>query len=241
MVPRAQLEASALFTRPRLSMSTRIRESSSGIIAEHKRRSPSKSIINQKCSVEDIARGYEKAGASGMSVLTDSQYFGGSLEDLLLARASSGLPLLRKDFMISEYQLLEAKAFGADVVLLIAACLPPAQLGLLAKQAKSLGLEVLMEVHNLAELKSHFTEDVDMVGVNNRDLKTFNVDLGISESLAEHIPEKTVRISESGISSPEVIKRLQQFGYHGFLLGEHFMKQEDPATEAKAFIKVVES
>ena len=237
LIPVKQLEASVLFSRNTVSLAKNLRESETGIIAEHKRRSPSKSVINQTSSVWDVAKGYEAAGACGMSVLTDGKYFGGSLDDLLTARASVQMPLLRKEFIIDEYQLLEAKAYGADVCLLIAACLTRNEIEHLSKFAKSLGLDVLLEVHNLEELEKSLMPSLDMLGVNNRNLKTFEVSLETSKSLSEKIPNEFVKVSESGISSVEAIKELKPFGYQGFLIGENFMKTEDPAKSAIEFIE----
>ena len=237
LIPIKQLEKSILFERKTVSLAQKLRESKSGIIAEHKRRSPSKSVINQTSSVWDVAKGYEVAGACGMSVLTDGKYFGGSLDDLLTARASAQMPLLRKEFIIDEYQLLEAKAHGADVCLLIAACLTRNEIEHLSKFAKSLDLDVLLEVHNQEELDKALMPSLDMLGVNNRNLKTFEVSLETSKSLSTQIPNEFVKVSESGISSIEAIKDLKQYGYEGFLIGENFMKTEDPAKSALEFIK----
>ena len=237
LIPTQQLEKTMLFERKTASLSTALRNSDTGIIAEHKRRSPSKAVINQKVSVQDVAIDYETAGACGMSVLTDGKYFGGSLEDLILARASVEMPLLRKEFIIDEYQLLEAKAHGADVILLIAAVLDRKQIKSLSEFAKSLSLDVLLEVHNHEELEKSIMPSLDMLGVNNRNLKTFEVSTEISKSLSKHIPDDFVKVSESGISSIEAIMDLKQYGYQGFLIGENFMKTENPGASATEFIK----
>ena len=236
VIPVSQLEASVLFERETVSLAHALRNSDTGIIAEHKRRSPSKSVINQKVTVQEVAQGYENAGACGMSVLTDGKYFGGSLDDLLLARASVNMPLLRKEFIIDEYQLIEAKAHGADVILLIAAVLTREQIKQLSECAKSLGLDVLLEVHNEEELHKSIMPSLDMLGVNNRNLKTFEVSLETSKGLSTLIPDDFVKVSESGISSIEAIKELKPYGYQGFLIGENFMKTEDPGINAKKFI-----
>jgi len=236
LIPLKQLEESVLFSRNSVSLAEALRNSTTGIIAEHKRRSPSKSVINQKSSVWDVAKGYETAGACGMSVLTDSKYFGGSLDDLLTARASVKLPLLRKEFIIDEYQLIEAKAYGADVCLLIAACLTRNEIQNLSELAKSLDLDVLLEVHNQEELEKSLMPSLDMLGVNNRNLKTFEVSLETSKNLSTKIPNDFVKVSESGISSVEAIKELRSYGYKGFLIGENFMKTEDPASSAIEFV-----
>ncbi|NRB84096.1 MAG: indole-3-glycerol phosphate synthase TrpC [Winogradskyella sp.] len=241
LIPISQLEASVLFARETVSLATALRQSSSGIIAEHKRRSPSKAIINQSLNVADIAQGYENAGVCGMSVLTDGKYFGGALDDLITARASCNLPLLRKEFIIDPYQIIEAKAFGADVILLIAAILTRDEIKQFSKLAKDLDLDVLLEVHNEEELFKSLMPSLDMLGVNNRNLKTFEVSLNTSKHLSELIPSDFVKVSESGISSIDAIKDLQPYGYKGFLIGENFMKTDNPGLSASAFIKTLES
>ena len=237
LIPKSQLEQSVLFSRQRNSLANALRESKTGIIAEHKRRSPSKSVINNTLNVQDVALGYEKCGVTGMSVLTDGKYFGGSLDDLLTARASAQFPLLRKEFIIDEYQIIEAKAYGADVILLIAAILSRKQIKTFSELAKSLNLDVLLEIHNLEELEKSLMPSLDMLGVNNRNLKTFEVNLDTSKSLAEKIPDDFVKVSESGIGNVEAIKELRTFGYKGFLIGENFMKTDDPGKSASEFIK----
>ena len=237
--PRAYWEQSPLFEREGFSLSQRLQDSPSGIIAEHKRRSPSRNNINSSLSVHQVAQGYEKAGVCGMSVLTDQKYFGGSLEDLTAARAVCQLPLLRKEFIIDPYQLFEAKAHGADVILLIAAVMDREQIKQLAGTAQSLGLEVLLEVHTQGELQKALMPTLNMLGVNNRNLKTFEVSLDTSKALAEHIPDDFVKVSESGISSTTAIKSLQSYGYRGFLIGENFMKTESPGLSAEDFINAL--
>lgn len=239
LIPVTQLEKSILFERKTISLAAALRTSKTGIIAEHKRRSPSKAIINQNLNVFDVAKGYEEAGVCGMSVLTDAKYFGGSLDDLLVARASCKLPLLRKEFIIDEYQLLEAKAHGADVILLIAAILTKEEIKRFSEFAKRLNLEVLLEVHNEAELHKSIMPSLDMLGVNNRNLKTFDVSLNTSKSLSHLIPNEFVKVSESGISSVDAIKELQPYGYKGFLIGENFMKTANAGVSAKQFIKSI--
>ncbi|RXG12947.1 indole-3-glycerol phosphate synthase [Leeuwenhoekiella aestuarii] len=237
LIPASQLEQSVLFDRKSPSLATALSTSNSGIIAEHKRRSPSKQVINHTLNVQDVATGYENAGVCGMSVLTDGKYFGGSLDDLLLARAVSKFPLLRKEFIIDEYQILEAKAYGADVILLIAAVLTREEIKNFSEFAKSLGLDVLLEVHNLEELEKSIMPSLDMLGVNNRNLKTFEVSLETSKTLSTKIPDDFVKVSESGISSIDAIKELQPYGYKGFLIGENFMKTDNPGASATEFIK----
>ncbi|MBQ0733411.1 indole-3-glycerol phosphate synthase TrpC [Aquimarina celericrescens] len=236
LIPIKQLENSVLFDRKTNSLAKALQDSDTGIIAEHKRRSPSKSVINQSVSVQNVALEYEAAGACGMSVLTDGKYFGGSLDDLLLVRASVQFPLLRKEFIIDEYQLLEAKAHGADVILLIAAVLTKDKIKTLSELAKSLSLDVLLEVHNQEELEKSIMPSLDVLGVNNRNLKTFEVSTDISKNLSTQIPNDFVKVSESGISSIEAIKDLKSYGYKGFLIGENFMKTENPGASAKEFI-----
>jgi len=237
LIPVSQLEQSVLFERQTVSLANNLRYSKSGIIAEHKRRSPSRSIINNALNVQDVATGYQDAGVSGMSVLTDGKYFGGSLDDLLTARASCQLPLLRKEFIIDEYQLLEAKAHGADVILLIAAVLSRDDIKQFSEFAKSINLEVLLEIHNEEELHKSIMPSLDMLGVNNRNLKTFEVSLDTSKSLSKLIPDDFVKVSESGISSVEAIQDLKQFGYQGFLIGENFMKMDNPGKSVMDFIQ----
>ncbi len=238
IIPIKQLEQSVLFERKTNSLVHHLLNSASGIIAEHKRRSPSKSIINHSDSVEDIVKSYENGGASGISILTDNQYFGGSLDDLILARATTNLPLLRKDFTIDEFQIIEAKVFGADVILLIAAVLTRDEIKKLSELAKSLNLEVLLEIHNQEELKKSVMPSLDFIGINNRNLKTFEVNLNYSKQLAEHIPNDFIKISESGIDTAETILELQHYGFKGFLMGEYFMKSKNPESELKEFIKI---
>ena len=241
LIPISQLEASVLFNRETVSLTDALKKSSTGIIAEHKRRSPSKSVINNNLNVQDVASGYQKAGVCGMSVLTDGKYFGGSLDDLLTARASSIIPLLRKEFIIDEFQILEAKAHGADVILLIAAILTREEIKQFSKLAKSLDLDVLLEIHNENELHKSIMPSIDMLGVNNRNLKTFDVSLETSKTLSNIIPNDFVKVSESGISSIEAIKELQPYGYQGFLIGENFMKTSDPGNSANKFINALTS
>ena len=239
LIPIKQLEHSILFERETVSLAKKLKESNTGIIAEHKRRSPSKQVINHDLNVFDVAKGYEDAGACGMSVLTDGKYFGGSLEDLLTARASCNLPLLRKEFIIDPYQIIEAKAYGADVILLIAAILTREEIKIFSELAKSLNLDVLLEVHNQDELHKSIMPSIDMLGVNNRNLKTFEVSLDTSKQLSNLIPDDFVKVSESGISNIEAIKTLKPFGYKGFLIGENFMKTDNAGLSAKQFIKTL--
>jgi indole-3-glycerol phosphate synthase len=237
LLPAKQLEKFGLVHRATRSLKESLSNSPLGIIAEHKRRSPSRAVINQGCSVAAVISGYDKGGAAGISVLTDGKYFGGSLEDLILARGSTELPLLRKEFIIDPYQLLEARAFGADAILLIAAVLSQAALQSLCRQAQELGLEVLLEVHNMEELEASLEAGADMIGVNNRNLKTFDVDLDTSRKLLPYIPEAVGKVSESGLGKIEQLMELSGMGYDGFLIGESFMKEEDPGAALASFLK----
>lgn len=213
-----------------------LKERTSGIIAEFKQKSPSKGEINYSVKVEEVTKGYANAGASGISVLTDYEYFGGTLANLSKAReANPDIPILRKDFMIDEYQVVEAKAFGADVILLIAACLQKKQALTLAQKAKELGMDVLMEIHNSEELEI-VNNFVDIVGVNNRNLKTFEVDVETSVKLSKQIPERFVKISESGLTGAKEINYLKENGFKGFLIGETFMKTTNPGEACKKLI-----
>ena len=236
IIPVSQLETSVLFGNRTISLTKLLKNSFTGIIAEHKRRSPSKGEINYSLTVEEVTKGYQNAGVCGISVLTDTKYFGGALDDLLLARASVSIPILRKEFIIDEYQILEAKAFGADVILLIAAVLTREEIKNLSEFAQSLALEVLLEVHNLDELNKAIMPSLDMIGVNNRNLNTFEVSLETSKELAKHIPNEFVKISESGISTIESIRELKSDGFQGFLIGENFMKTNNTGESAKDFI-----
>jgi indole-3-glycerol phosphate synthase len=214
-----------------------LREDKSGIIAEIKRKSPSKGVINKHVSVERTSIGYMQAGASALSVLTDEQFFGGNNKDLQTARHFNFCPILRKDFMLDRYQIIESKSIGADVILLIAAVLDPRDLYELAKFTKEVtGMEVLMEVHSKEELDSHLNEYVDIVGVNNRNLSTFDVSIDNSIKLADLIPGDFIKISESGLSDPEAIVKLRSYGYQGFLVGEHFMTHGRPERACAEFI-----
>lgn len=206
-----------------------------GIIAEFKRASPSKGMINAEVSVAEVVQAYEAAGAAAVSVLTDQDFFGGSLADLAEARRHLEIPLLRKDFVVDRYQITEAKAYGADVILLIAACLSPLEVQDLSAYAQSIGLSVLLEVHQMDELDHHLVDTIDAVGVNNRNLHTFEVDIAHSIQLAARIPDRFLKVSESGLSDVETVVRLQKAGFSAFLMGEHFMKSTNPAEAIRAF------
>jgi indole-3-glycerol phosphate synthase len=231
------LEQSSYFQSPVISLKEHVqRADKSGIIAEIKRKSPSKGIINANVSVEKISTGYSEAGASALSVLTDTKYFGGSTEDLLMARKFNRCPILRKDFVVDEYQIIEAKSMGADAILLIAAALEPVKLKALATFAKTMRLEILLEVHNEKELQDTLGADVDLIGVNNRDLKTFVTEIEISKQLADKIPTQFVKVSESGIENTATIIELKKFGYQGFLMGQNFMQHTNPGEACRDFI-----
>lgn len=209
---------------------------STGIIAEFKRKSPSKGWFKSKeLEVEPVVAPYSNLGAAGISVLTDDEFFGGDLDDLIQTKVVSDVPVLRKDFIIDEWQIAESKAFGADVILLIAACLSQPEVRHLAAFAKSIGLEVLLEIHNEDEL-GHICAEVDMVGVNNRDLKTFQVDINRSLELINKIPTEKPAIAESGISNVETIVNLKRAGFKGFLIGETFMKEPYPGKAFGEFV-----
>lgn len=223
--------------RPVISFSGALAASSNGIIAEFKRRSPSKGFINEKADAAQVVAGYAKAGAAAISVLTDGEFFAGSLDDLRTARrVAPATPLLRKDFIVDRYQICEARLAGADAVLLIAAAICAGDCARLAAFAASLGLEVLLELHDESEL-GHVCPGVSVVGINNRNLGSFVTDTATSERLAGLLPADMVRISESGISSPETVLRLRGHGFRGFLMGENFMEHADPAAVLTEFIK----
>lgn len=211
------------------------------IIAEFKRASPSKGLINGHSTVTDVVRGYQETGAAAVSVLTDRDFFQGELDDLLEARRSLNIPLLRKDFVVDPYQITEAKAYGADIVLLIAAALKPREVRSLAEYAKTLGLTVLLEVHNRRELEENLWDHLDAIGVNNRDLRDFSVSVSHSLELAELIPDRYLKISESGISDPSTIAQLTAVGYQGFLIGETFMKAKNPTAAIQEFVTAIDA
>lgn len=230
------LEEQPFYKRQTLSLKQfLLDESKTGIIAEFKRKSPSKGIINAAADVVEVTTAYTNNGAACLSVLTDSDFFGGSTEDLVKARVSN-IPILRKDFMIDEYQVVEAKTMGADVILLIAACLTPVEVRRLAAFAKSLQMEVLLELHAEEELE-HICDETEIVGINNRNLKTFEVDIERSLRMAEKIPSTKIKVAESGISSVENIRLFKENGFRGFLIGENFMKSENPGNAFKEFVK----
>lgn len=220
------------------SMREALAHSPTGIIAEFKRRSPSKGWINRDAKVENVVQAYEKAGASVLSVLTDGKYFGGTLQNLRSARARVQIPILRKDFIIDEYQLYQAKIVGADAILLIAAALEEEKCHELTEKAHQIGLEVLLEIHSESELK-YIGAETDMVGINNRNLENFCTTIEKSVQLAELLPADKVLISESGLSDPEIVSQLREKNFRGFLIGETFMKTKDPGEALKSFISQI--
>lgn len=222
------------------SMKASLAASATGIIAEFKRRSPSKDWINRNADAKIIPASYQQAGASALSILTDEHFFGGGLRDIRAARPTVSLPILRKDFIISRYQLLQAKAAQADAVLLIAAALSKEECNALACEAHKLGLEVLLEMHHEGEL-DYVNEYIDMAGINNRNLGTFHTDVENSFRMAEKLPANILKVSESGISNPQTVKLLRQEGFRGFLIGETFMKTANPGNTLSTFIKELES
>lgn len=236
LMPAAILERYPFFNREVVSVSERLKSGQgSGIIAEFKRQSPSKGVINATADPVEVAGAYARYGASAISVLTDEPFFGGSSDDLMRVREAVDLPLLRKDFIVDPYQLVEAKAIGADIILLIAACLSPEAVRSLAAEARSLGLEVLLELHDAEEI-DHICDDVQLVGINNRSLKTFDVNIQRSLDMAAAIPDRFLKVAESGISSPAELKTFRENGFSAFLMGEHFMKSEQPGEAFRNFV-----
>ncbi|BDC99096.1 indole-3-glycerol phosphate synthase TrpC [Persicobacter psychrovividus] len=231
-----QLRAMPLFGRVCPSFADSLKSHPFGIISEFKRQSPSKGLINGTAKPFDTAKGYENAGAAAISCLTDEQFFGGTLADLEQVRSAVEIPVLRKEFIVDEFQILEAKAYGADIILLIAAALTVEECHRFARYAKSLGLNTLLEVHDKDELLSYQNEDMDVVGVNNRNLKTFKTDYRQSLELLPFFPEGTVKISESGLHDEEQLKELKAAGFNGFLIGENFMKTDDPSKAIQDFM-----
>jgi len=212
----------------------------SGIIAEFKRKSPSKGVINDRVDPVEVTMAYQAAGASAVSILTDAYFFGGDDQDVLRARQVLDIPILRKEFIIDEYQVHEAKALGADLILLIAACLSKEEVVRLSILAKSLGLEVLLELHDEDEL-GHVCETIDLVGINNRSLKTFDVNIARSLRMAGQLPKDKLKVAESGIDDPAQVKLFRENGYSAFLIGENFMKTNDPGKALDEFRKEIET
>lgn len=232
-----ELEQRENFNHPVISIrETLCKPGASGIIAEFKRKSPSKGMINDVAGVTETTMAYVAAGASALSILTDENFFHGKDEDLILAQKANVCPVLRKDFVVDEYQVLEAKSLGADVILLIAAVLEPPAILSLTTLAHSVGLEVLLEVHSEAELLANIKSGVDLLGVNNRNLKTFTFNKGISKQLAALIPDDMIKVSESGIDDVATVLELKEYGYQGFLMGQKFMEEKIPGDACRKFI-----
>ena len=230
-----QVEAILDFSTPSLSKS--LTESASGIIAEFKRKSPSKGWIKEEGKAEEIPLSYQQHGAAALSILTDGHYFGGCDEFIRIARHQGvQIPILYKNFVIDEYQLFQARLCGASAVLLIAACLTKADCRTLQQTAHELGLEVLLEMHSREELE-YANQTPDLCGINNRHLGSFVTDVETSFRLAEYLPKEAVKVSESGLSDPLTVKELRSAGFRGFLMGEHFMKSTDPGSALEAFIQ----
>ncbi|MBT4679585.1 MAG: indole-3-glycerol phosphate synthase TrpC [Flavobacterium sp.] len=239
-VPLKKLVESPLFQRSPISLKKSLLEvNSSGIIAEFKRQSPSKGVINDKATIEDVTNGYLEANVAAQSILTDTSFFGGTMVDLMKARTiNTTKPILRKDFIVDGFQIVEAKAIGADVILLIAACLTKEELKNYGKLAEDLGMEVLYEVHTQEDLDKIALHN-KIIGINNRNLNTFKVDLENSVNLANQIPDDCIKIAESGLSDPRIITGLKEYGFNGFLIGENFMKTENPGEACEAFISQI--
>jgi indole-3-glycerol phosphate synthase len=241
IVPVSDLEKQKDFTKKCKSLKESIKKSKSGIICEFKRKSPSNGNINYTSNISDVIKGYEKAGAVGVSILTNKKYFDGSISDINDVKTSIEIPILRKEFVISEYQIIEAKSIGSDSILLIASILSKEQIKNYSSLAKSLGLEVLLEIHSIDELNEVSKYDIDIIGVNNRNLDTLEIDIKNSIEIFKKIPGEFIKISESGISKVESIVKLNKVGYDGFLIGENFMKSSKPEESAYNFIKQVEN
>ncbi len=236
LYPTKLLEQSIYFDSNCVSLSQYLkRPDKSGIIAEFKRKSPSKGVINAYADVMQTTIGYMQAGASALSILTEEDYFMGKSEDLTTARNANYCPILQKDFIVDEYQIIEAKSIGADAILLIAAALEKDKIKTLYTLAKSLGLEVLFEIHGKEELDKVPDSDI-IIGVNNRNLKTMQVDIKTSFEIIQELPKSSLLISESGLNTVEDVRALKEAGFQGFLMGEHFMRTPDPAEALKQFI-----
>lgn len=229
------LAAKAATLSPAPSMSAALRQSDTGIIAEFKRRSPSKGDIHPSAMVRDIVPAYESAGASACSVLTDTPFFGGALTDLAVAASLARIPLLRKDFIVSEFQIAQARVYGASAILLIASALSADEISRFTATAHGLGLEVLLELHSMQELDKVNT-DADMIGVNNRNLATFETDPALSLKVARELPSDMVKVAESGLTDMTEVRRLRNVGYRGFLIGERFMKHDNPGEALRQFL-----
>ena len=238
-IPVERLLDGADYRRTTISLLEKVKASNdAAIIAEFKRKSPSKGNIYEQADVVQVTTAYQKAGASAISILTDQEFFGGSDQDLIDARTHLNIPILRKDFIIDGYQIHEAKALGADIILLIAACLTTEEVKIFSELAKSLDLEVLLELHDEVEL-GHVCSTVDFVGINNRSLKTFDVDIQRSLAMANAIPDSFCKVAESGINDPEQIKLFKSNGFEAFLIGEYFMKTHQPGVALEKLIQQI--
>lgn len=239
LYPTQLLEKSTFFKGQTVSLSQYIkREDKTGIIAEFKRKSPSKPSINLYANIEEVSIAYMQAGASALSVLTDSHFFGGKSEDLTTARKYNFCPVLRKDFIIDEYQVIEARSIGADAILLISEILTKEEVKKLSSLAHSLGMEVLLELHSEVQLDK-YADGIQLIGVNNRDLDTFKTEINFSKQLIDKLPSEVTKISESGIHSAAVVQELKACGYDGFLIGERFMTHANPGEACKSFIQEI--
>lgn len=240
LYPTKLLEKSIYFNTESVSLKKYLlRKDKHGIIAEFKTKSPSRGEINLYADVEKVSVGYMQAGASALSILTDNKFFGGSFDNLTKARTYNYCPILQKDFFIDDYQIIEAKSIGADAILLIAAVLSKTEIERMSKLANSLGLEVLLEIHNEDELLK-MSNFIDVLGINNRDLKTFETNIQNSIDLSKLLPNEVVKISESGIHNVNHIIELKEYGFNGFLIGENFMKTTNPAKACKEFIAQID-
>ena len=239
LYPTQLLEQSTFFSGKTVSLSQYVkRPDKTGIIAEFKRKSPSKPAINLYANVEEVSIAYMQAGASALSILTDSTFFGGKAADLTTARKYNFCPILRKDFIIDEYQIIEARSIGADAILLISEILSKADVNRLSTMAHSLDLEVLLELHDESQLDK-YQNDIKLIGVNNRNLDTFKTDVNFSKSLISKLPKNVTKISESGIRDAETVIELKACGYDGFLIGERFMMDAHPGDACKKFIQEI--
>ena len=241
LYPVKLLERTIYYNSPCVSLKKYLlRDDLAGIIAEFKRKSPSKGFINKYADIEKTTIGYMQAGASALSVLTDANFFGGKNEDLTTARKFNFCPILRKDFTVDEYQIIEAKSIGADAILLIAAVLEKEQIKNFTKLATSLGMEVLLEIHGEDELDKIIPE-IQLVGINNRNLKTMGISLQTSFDMLNKLPNGIVKISESGISNAQQLIQLKEAGFHAFLMGEYFMKHSRPEEACMKFTKEIKA
>lgn len=239
-LPLVELERELADTKdiPFWSLKSALERSSSGIIAEFKRRSPSKGWLHQTANAAEVTRAYEMAGAAGLSVLTDRKYFGGGMGDLQQAIGSVKIPVMRKEFIVDGYQLFEAKLAGASAVLLIAAAITREECSRLTSLAHELGLEVLLELHDEREVE-YITSMHSLIGVNNRNLGSFVTNLQKSFRMIDLLPKEAVLVSESGISDAKIVRELRDAGYKGFLIGEYFMKSGQPGVSLKEFIEEI--